>query len=89
MCRHGIVVLPLLHEFNIVDHVHRRVCVCTVTNRGGDLHRALKSRGATFDRAKRFRLASQIAEGMAFLHARDCLHLDLKALNVLVRNGST
>lgn len=51
---------------------------------GGDLKKALQRRGSTFSTAKRFQLARQVAEGMAFLHSKDCLHLDLKSPNILL-----
>ena len=35
--------------------------------------------------ATRLRFALHIADGMAYLHARQILHRDLKSLNVLVR----
>ena len=52
---------------------------------GGDLNHVLSTRGRELGLAKKLRIATEVAEGMAFLHSRNCLHLDLKTHNILVR----
>jgi len=63
-------------------------CVALVTDLalGGNLHHALHVRKRQFSRQERFQLATELLEGVRYLHARQppIAHLDLKSMNLVL-----
>ena len=53
---------------------------------GGDLRMLLDDRSKALEWPARLRIASDIAEGMSFLHSRSLVHRDLKSPNILLDN---
>ncbi|CAI5473770.1 unnamed protein product [Closterium sp. Yama58-4] len=77
---------PRLLEFvGVCLDTRRRMCIVTRLMEGGTLSDLVRRRhGERLPLGDALRIAHDVAEGMAFLHARGVIHRDLKSANVLL-----
>ncbi|XP_022110518.1 kinase suppressor of Ras 2-like isoform X2 [Acanthaster planci] len=64
-----------------------QLAIVTSLCRGMTLYTRLHQRGDRFGMNKVIVLATQIAQGMGYLHAKGIIHKDLKSKNIFLENG--
>ncbi|XP_038058932.1 kinase suppressor of Ras 2-like isoform X2 [Patiria miniata] len=64
-----------------------KLAIVTSLCRGMTLYTRVHQRGERFGMNKAIVLATQVAQGMGYLHAKGIIHKDLKSKNIFLENG--
>eukprot|EP01033_Poteriospumella_lacustris_P013197 gene13197-9452_t len=78
-------------QYRLVEDPDRRLLVVHYCSQGSlrDFLKLVRTGRYGFDEATCLRIVHEVAAGMAFLHAHNIVHLDLKPANIFLKDGWT